>query len=200
MVLLIILLVINTYAATFKINIGKYNFEENCSIVIQYPKQTICYDNKLHITIATYIIIDKRALEHQNKRLSFRDDKNTGDYVKKCYVKSGYDRSHLAISSFFDYNINLLRYKYLMSNVVPETAYTNRQLVRKVELQISNLLKTHNYLQEVIIIKPSNKYLKGNVNCPIIPSNRHMFVFDENGTLLLNKIIINRSKTQKEVE
>jgi endonuclease G len=69
------------------------------------------------------------------KRLTFRNDKRIsfGYTSVKSFTHSGFDKGHLAPDAAYDFDIKILRFTYLNSNILPEVPYLNRYIISKIE-------------------------------------------------------------------
>lgn len=59
--------------------------------------------------------------------------------VAADYVRSGYDRGHMAPAADFNWSTNALRETYLFSNICPQTPTLNRGRWREIEAELRAL-------------------------------------------------------------
>jgi len=108
----------------------------NCNQVIKNPYMRICYSCKYSAPVFNFYKLKYKDLDHNlKKRLTFKNDKRIqcGYTSIKSYVKSGYDKGHLAPDASFDFDEKILSRTYLNSNILPEVPYLNRYIISQVE-------------------------------------------------------------------
>ena len=157
--------------------------------------------------MAALYFIDKNVTKRIKKRLSFKEDKNIPKKFQNnldCYVKSSFDRGHLAPDADFDYNLSILETTYLTSNIIPETPYLNRVLIAKAERIERKYATNLNGIYVLTGMIPLKQKLKNNKNCANIPFIIYKIFISKHGKVLRiylfkdkNMDIININCTKK---
>jgi len=123
----------------YKINkrINHLNILANCDEILYYPEQARCYDNKVKGPLFNVYYIDYKVNNvNIKKRMKFISDPNIPFNVQSpiwCFRNSGKDKGHLFPDADADYDYNILKTTYYLSNVVPQTPYINRKVIAKLE-------------------------------------------------------------------
>jgi endonuclease G len=193
----------------FASNLNKFGFDDfkvetNCDKILIYPNQYRCYDYKLKEPRIVLYKIDKNVnIGNYKKRLSFRYDKKIMKQYKnnlKCYVKSGYDRGHMANDADFDYNLTILKTTYLTSNIVPMSPKLNRYVLKKYENYERKLASKYNVVVLMGII-PSKIRLKNKEECAIIPLYvyKAFFVKVKDGYKFIFAVILDQKGNEKKI-
>jgi endonuclease G len=120
------------------INKDDFINQENCDQIIKKEFLNICYDYKYKATKAVSYTLYGNLVNENNieKRLSFRVEKSVEPQYRASttdYIKSGYDRGHLACDAAFDWDKEALQDTYYLSNIIPQARRVNRYTWTKVE-------------------------------------------------------------------
>ena len=116
----------------------KYNYTiiSQCDKVLINPYMRICYSYKYRMPKFNFYKLNYKLLnKNLKKRLTFRNDKRIsfGYTSVKSFTHSGFDKGHLAPDAAYDFDIKILRFTYLNSNILPEVPYLNRYIISKIE-------------------------------------------------------------------
>lgn len=155
-----------------------------CSRIFIKQSYTVCYDDVLKSPILnTYILnINTLALPSINKRPRFYSEPSLPIELQSKpsqYVKTGFDKGHLANDSSFDHNINMLNETYSLINIIPQYPLANRRTwrllenyERKITLQYNKLV-VYNYIT----------YTNIKINGLAIPNDMYkILIYDKNNT------------------
>jgi endonuclease G len=153
--LLIFLLITSQLFAT---NINDYINKNNCDQIIDKQYFTICYDYKYKG--AKYVgyqlkgnLVNKKNIKKRPRFYSEKTIPNKYRSKYKDYVKSGYDRGHLANDASFDWSKKSQKKTYTMANIIPQVPKVNRKTwikAEKLERLIAVKLGTVNVLNGVV--------------------------------------------------
>jgi len=133
--ILVLFLFIKLLNAT---DISDYINLKNCDQIIDKQVYKVCYSYKHKGALAVWYELDG-SLVHKNnikERPNFYSEKNIPvKYRSKSsdYIKSGFDRGHLASDASFDYDKKSQTKTYSMANVVPQYPVLNRNIWIKAE-------------------------------------------------------------------
>ena len=168
----------------------------NCDKILKYPNQIRCYNFTFKEPVAALYYINKNVTKSIKKRLNFKEDKNIPKSFQNklsCYVKSGFDRGHLASDADFDYNLTILKTTYFTSNIVPETPYLNRRLIAEAEKTERKFAVKLNGVYVLTGIIPSLQKLKKNKECANIPYLIYKIIISKQGKVIRIYIFKNRN-------
>ena len=131
---------------------------------------TICYDYKYksakYVTYTLYgNLVNK---ENISKRPSFYSDTSLPlDYriSSNDYIRSGYDRGHLAPDASFDYNSGDLKLIYTMANIIPQDHTVNSQFWIKVEKYARDKAVAFGEIsiKNIVVFDSNPKYIKSKI-------------------------------------
>ena len=132
-----------------------YINNQKCDRVIKNAVVTTCYSDKLKsVTKVAYVIdgsnvhkvnLKKRGKWHYNSAIPNKLRSNNKDYVK-----TGYDKGHLAPDSAYDWNKDVLNNTYdLNINSVPMAAKVNRKTWIKSEKYAKDISRKLGYIQVI---------------------------------------------------
>jgi len=152
-----------------------------CSQVLHDPYQAKCYDYGKKTPKFNMYYLNKEIVWSKNikKRPSFKNDPRIPKEYQNnigCYKYTGTDKGHLLADANFDFNWDILKTAYLMSNIAPEYAYVNRYVVSKMERVERNLAKE----EPIIVISGivgDRGHLQGREECPIIPQKIYKRIY-----------------------
>jgi len=110
-----------------------------CSQVLHKKAFDICYSNKnktpIYVKYTAYkTLVDKNNFKR--KHIRFKSDKKISKYFRAYnndYLRTGYDKGHLAPNALFDYDKKIQRETFLLSNIAPQKPQLNRRLWNKLE-------------------------------------------------------------------
>ncbi|MEM9721907.1 MAG: DNA/RNA non-specific endonuclease [Bacteroidota bacterium] len=89
--------------------------------------------------------------EKVNRSTSFREDPkvNSGSASPRDYIRSGYDRGHLAPAADMAFSAEAMRQSFYMSNVSPQVPAFNRGIWRELEEQTRDWSRANKHLYVV---------------------------------------------------
>lgn len=136
----------------------KYINKNLCDKVVSNKVVTSCYNfNLKSVTKVSYVVdktnvyklnIKKRPNWHYNLKIPKKYRANNNDYVR-----SSFDKGHLAFDSAFDFNKKVLFDTFdLNINAVPMTKKVNRYTWRKLESYTKRIANNLGYLQVIDFI------------------------------------------------
>lgn len=112
-------------------------------IMIERQGYTVGYDCKWKIPSWVSYHIKREYIVNKVKRYhSFLEDKNLAKNcraVLKDYVKSGYDRGHMAPAAVMRKSKKIMKESFYLSNMTPQVPGFNRGIWKKLESQVRNL-------------------------------------------------------------
>jgi len=129
-----------TFSNIFAYDNIKFKVKKECDLVISNDIIESCYDTKLKaVRMVKYTIDGKKAyLKNIEKRPTWKYNKNIPKNERSTngdYYKSGFDRSHLAFDSAYDYDYDTLKIIYdLNINAIPMYPRVNRYSWKSVEI------------------------------------------------------------------
>jgi len=179
------------------------NILASCDKILYYPEQARCYNYTAKGSLFNVYLIDKKVNDiNLRKRMRFQPDPNIAldkQASLKCYKKSGKDLGHLYPDADADYDKEVLKTTYYLSNIVPQTPYVNRRLMASLEKLERGLAQ---YKPTVVITGAhyyKNKYLKNDPNCIKLPEYYYKIFIAKNVggkyfPILLFKISSSNSK------
>ena len=183
--LLILTIIINLYSYDIKDFIDL----KQCDQIIDKQVFKICYSYKYKGALAVWYelkgdLVDKKNIK---KRPRFYTEKNIPVKYRsksKDYVKSGFDRGHLANDASFDYDKKVQRKTYTMANIIPQYPKVNRYTWIKAERYERQLAKKLNNIMVVNLVDYSNSpgtIGKNKISIPtsytkILFNNKHNFI------------------------
>lgn len=111
---------------------------KNCDQIVDKQVYKICYDYNYKGVKYVYYNLDGTLVNKNNikERAKFYSEKTIPIQYRsksKDYVKSGYDRGHLASDASFDYDAKVVRKTYSMANIIPQAPKVNRNTWIKTE-------------------------------------------------------------------
>lgn len=122
----------------FTITVFASNEFKNCDQIIDKQVYKICYDYNykgakfvsysLDGTLVNKNNIKERAKFYSEKTIPIQYRSKSSDYIK-----SGYDRGHLANDASFDNDVKVVRKTYTMANIIPQAPKVNRNTWIKTE-------------------------------------------------------------------
>ena len=120
------------------ININQFINDLECNQTIDKEFFKICYDYDLKAPKAVGYTLYGDLVNENNidKRPSFKIERAIPREYRastKDYVKSGYDRGHLACDAAFDWSQESLDTTYSLANIIPQARKVNRYTWLKAE-------------------------------------------------------------------
>lgn len=84
------------------------------------------------------------------------------------YIRTGYDRGHMANDAAFDMNKKMLKHVYVMSNIVPQRHPLNAKAWASVEKRARDMAVKHRYVYviNVLFYENNDKLPKSNIGIP----------------------------------
>ena len=155
--ILIFIIVINLHSH----NIQDFINLKQCDQIIDKQVYKICYSYKYKGALAVWYelkgdLVDKKNIK---KRPRFYTEKNIPVKFRsksKDYIKSGFDRGHLANDASFDYDKKIQRKTYSMANIIPQYPKVNRYTWIKAERYERQIAKKLNSVVVVNLVDYSN--------------------------------------------
>ena len=143
-----------------------------CRWLIQ-PKNAfdICYNDKeKHPNYTSYDLVwDKVKKYHSRKYIRFKPDMRIPSNYRSYpgdYTRSGYDRGHLAPNAQFDWDIEVQRSTFLMSNIAPQNPNLNRYIWAALEKHVRNLTKKFKHVEVITGVCGNQGYIRNHVEIP----------------------------------
>jgi len=157
----------------FSFSINDFIDIKKCDKIIDKKVFKICYSYKNKGALAVWYDLDSNLINIKNikKRPSFYNEKNLKlEYRAKSkdYIKSGFDRGHLANDASFDYDIKILKKTYSMANIIPQYPKINRYTwikAERYERTITTKLKKITVLN-IVNYANNSKKIKNNISVP----------------------------------
>ena len=155
--ILIFIIVINLHSH----NIQDFINLKQCDQIIDKQVYKICYSYKYKGALAVWYelkgdLVDKKNIK---KRPRFYTEKNIPVKFRsksKDYIKSGFDRGHLANDASFDYDKKIQRKTYSMANIIPQYPKVNRYTWIKAERYERQIAKKLNSVVVINLVDYSN--------------------------------------------
>lgn len=146
---------------------------DNQNVVKLCNKEYVSYFNKkLKIPVATYeSLTSYEANNHAPRTNNFRPDRRVGwdSALPKDYVKTGYDRGHMAASSNSS-ELSTVSESFLMTNIVPQNHSMNTGRWKSLEDYSKKLAIKYNELKVITYAEVGNcdkpKTIKNQVAIP----------------------------------
>ena len=143
---------------------------------------TSCYDYSYKGPIyVTYTLdgkyVDKKNIKKRGRWHTIRDMKKIYKVQDKDYVKTGYDRGHLAFDRAFDWTKYYRDQTYILGiNCVPQTPTFNRYYWRSAENYAIRISKMFGHANIIDYIVYSNKYIGNHV---YIPKTMYKIIYND---------------------
>jgi endonuclease G, mitochondrial len=166
------------------VNFTDFINKKNCNQIIDKKVFTICYDYKMKgARFVAYTLNGSLVNKHNvKKRPRFYTEKNLAKKYRshtKDYVRTGYDRGHLANDASFDYNKNSQKKTYTMANIIPQVPKVNRKTwikVEKLERKIAVKFGTVSVINGVIYNSNPKRIGKNKI---AVPSGFWKMIFND---------------------
>lgn len=153
------------------LQITNYISNIDCSRIIIKDAYTICYDDNLKAPLVdTYVVRGDKLGVGIEKRPSFYAEQSIPKEFRNedyQYIKSGFDRGHLANDSSFDYDGKILEQTYNLINVIPQYPRVNRRTWRLIENYERDLAKLYGNITVINVINYGNTKVN-NLSIPTI--------------------------------
>ena len=121
--------------------------------VIVHDYYTLSYDESYEQAewVAYELAEERLKGEQVNRSTSFREDPKvgTGTASPRDYIRSGYDRGHLAPAADMAFSSEAMRQSFYMSNVSPQVPAFNRGIWRELEEQTRDWSRANKHLYVV---------------------------------------------------
>jgi len=170
-------------SSLFSINVEKFINHNTCDAIVDKKFYKACFNYKFMGTTALFYSLegDKTDAVNIKKRPSFHTEKSLPQQYRvspKSYVRSGYDRGHLASDAGFDWSMESLSSTYSMVNIVPQTPKVNRRYWSRAERYsriVAKKLKHVNILNIIKYEENPKRLLKQNI---AVPSGFYKIIFN----------------------
>lgn len=170
--------------STTNLFIKKFINKKRCDRVLSNAVVETCYDDKLKsATVVSYLLdgtkvyvkdIEKRPSWKYNKDIPKKYRSNNNDYLK-----TGYDKFHLAFDSGYDYDARVLKNTYdLNINAVAGAANVNRYTWIKSEAYAKKVAKDMGKANVIDIIEFSKNPKKIGRNQISVPSGFYKMIYN----------------------
>ena len=136
----------------------KFINDRNCNQIIDNEFIVMCYDYKKKAVKAVSYLLYGDLMNEKNilERPSFYVEKELKpkDRVKSSdYIKSGYDRGHMAPDASFDWSRDSLEAVYTLANIIPQAPQVNRRSWAKLEAYVRGKAEALGELNVVNVVK-----------------------------------------------
>ncbi len=149
-----------------------FGIQSQCDIVLDKLAFTNCYIKNKKISIWSAYTITAVEVSQSLPRLNnFKPDLELDkkDRVYSAdYTNTGYDRGHLTPNADMDFDLNVQKESFLMSNIVPQKPKLNRLAMGAVEDIVRDILKIEDKLYIITGAIPSKTkyFMNKNINIP----------------------------------
>lgn len=165
-------------------NVSDFINLKTCDQIIDKEVFKICYSYKYKGALAVWYELDGNLINKNNleERPSFYNEKNIPIIYRskpQDYIKSGFDKGHLANDANFDYDESILIKTYSMANIVPQYPNLNRHTWLKAEEYerfVSNNLEKLTIINLVDYSK-STQQIGNNIT---VPNAFYKIMFNDN--------------------
>ncbi len=146
--------------------------QSKCDVILDKLAFTNCYIKNKKISIwSAYTLTSVEVSQSLERIKDFKPDLELDkkDRVYSSdYTNTGYDRGHLAPNANMDFDLEVQKESFLMSNIVPQKPKLNRLAMGAVEDIVRNILKTESELYIITGAIPSKTkyFLNKNINIP----------------------------------
>jgi endonuclease G len=132
---LILLVISNGLFA--QLELPKYNADD---IIVKHTGYTLSYNSKFKQAnwVAYLLTKDETVKRFQRGEFFAPDPLIPGTDFKFDYLKSGYDRGHLAPAAVMGYSMETMVQSFYYSNMSPQVPRFNRGVWKKLEMQVRN--------------------------------------------------------------
>jgi endonuclease G len=156
-----------------------------CDQIIKKRMIDICYDYNLKAPKAvTYKLYGEFVNENNiKKRPSFRVEREVAKEFRastKDYIKSGYDRGHLACDAAFDWDESALQDTYMLSNITPQARRVNRYTWVKAERYARYIATVLGDVTVINIVEYPKDPKRIGKNKIAVPSGYYKILFNKN--------------------
>lgn len=164
--------------------VKKFINDKRCDRVLQNNVVTTCYNDKYKSATAVSYTLDgsKVYVKDIEKRPSWRINKQIPKKYRsdeKDYIRTGYDKFHLAFDSGFDYDLKVLKNTYdLNLNAVAGAANVNRYTWIKSETYAKKVAKDLGKAHVIDIIEFGNNPKKIGHNQISVPSGFYKMIYN----------------------
>ena len=143
------------------LSISQFINDKECNQTVDKIFFKICYDYNLKTAKAVGYTLDGSLVNENNieKRPSFKVERAISRKYRastKDYVKSGYDRGHLANDASFDWSEDSLNATYSLANIIPQARKVNRYTWTKVERYARYVAVKLGYVNVINVVEYSD--------------------------------------------
>jgi len=143
------------------LSINDFINSKECNQTVDKIFFKICYDYNLKTAKAAGYTLDGSLVNENNieKRPSFKVERAIPRKYRastKDYVKSSYDRGHLANDASFDWSEDSLNATYSLANIIPQARKVNRYTWTKVERYARYVAVKLGYVNVINIVEYSD--------------------------------------------
>ena len=143
------------------LSISQFINDKECNQTVDKIFFKICYDYNLKTAKAVGYTLDGSLVNENNieKRPSFKVERAISRKYRastKDYVKSGYDRGHLANDASFDWSEDSLNATYSLANITPQARRVNRYTWTKVERYARYVAVKLGYVNVINVVEYSD--------------------------------------------
>jgi len=164
---------------TFSLFLLMSSFSFSQKVIVKNSLQIEHGDIKLYLDDDTCTMVSKHTISWKefqkigtySRSEKWFDDKYTGKYLKKYYIKSGFDKGHLTPSHITTYDSLLNIKSFSMFNAAPQYKYFNQQSWQELESDVEDTIARYKLnatiITGVIYNEKDKKYLtKGRIKIP----------------------------------
>ena len=162
--LILLLLPVNSFSCEYYGNMK----DQGNLLELQNTEYCIMYDTSLRSPIyASQHLIGKK-LKHIDRSNNFRPDRRLNKNERtelKDYIKTGFDRGHLAPAGDMTSEISM-KESFLLSNIIPQTKINNRFIHKKIEMAVRKMAIERGELYVVTGVIFDREIKVNNLNVP----------------------------------
>lgn len=160
---------LNINLVAFDENIAN-NYFKNCNQILENTNFRSCYNYNYKGSTASYTHLYNEDIDSLNisQRPGFYEDTRIPQQyrVKTIdYYFTGFDQGHIQSDANNDYNYDILKETYALSNVVPMYFKTNRVSFLSVEKRERELTRQYKDIEVLTLINYNDNVIKG-LNVP----------------------------------
>lgn len=160
---------LNTNLVAFDENIAN-NYFKDCDQILENTNFRSCYNYNYKGSTASYTHLYNEDIDKTNisQRPGFYEDTRIPQQyrVKTIdYYFTGFDQGHIQSDANNDYNYDILKETYALSNVVPMYFKTNRVSFLSVEKRERELTRQYKDIEVLTLINYNDNVIKG-LNVP----------------------------------
>jgi len=158
--------------------------ESKCDQIIDKEFFKICYDYTFKAARAVSYTLHGDQVNENNidKRPSFKIERAVAREYRAStsdYVKSGYDRGHLACDAAFDWSEESLSTTYSLANIIPQARRINRYTWSKAERYARIVAISLGEVNIVNVVKYSSNPKRIGKNRMAVPDGYYKVLYNE---------------------